>query len=93
MSPSTLHPFISDLVRSVLYKQGKTHCCFSPAYVVRAKAQQTSDLNTDGEKFKPKIRNIFNKTVIVDFLVNDLSFYMECERSGVVQQRALYTCN
>ncbi|ROL40654.1 Regulator of G-protein signaling protein-like [Anabarilius grahami] len=53
---------------------------FSEPCVVRAKAQQTSDLNTDGEKFKPKIRSIFNKTVIVDFLVNDLSFYMECER-------------
>ncbi|XP_051753293.1 regulator of G-protein signaling protein-like [Ctenopharyngodon idella] len=53
---------------------------FSEPCVVRAKAQQTSDLNTDGEKFKPKIRYIFNKTVIVDFLVNDLSFYMECER-------------
>ncbi|XP_048056105.1 regulator of G-protein signaling protein-like isoform X2 [Megalobrama amblycephala] len=53
---------------------------FSEPYVVRAKAQQTSDLNTDGEKFKPKIRSIFNKAVIVDFLVNDLSFYMECER-------------
>ncbi|KAK7154761.1 hypothetical protein R3I93_009651 [Phoxinus phoxinus] len=53
---------------------------FSEPCVVRVKAQQTSDVNTDGEKFRPKIRSIFNKTVIVDFLVNDLSFYMECER-------------
>ncbi|XP_067314709.1 regulator of G-protein signaling protein-like [Pseudorasbora parva] len=53
---------------------------FSDPCVVRHKAQQTSDFNTDGEKFKPKIRNIFNKAVIVDFLVNDLSFYIECER-------------
>lgn len=75
--------YAPDVDRSVLWNQGKTRVRFSPACVVRVKAQQTSDVNTDGEKFRPKIRSIFNKTVIVDFLVNDLSFYMECERSGV----------
>ncbi len=59
-------------------------CCFSPACTVRSKAQQSSDISSDGEKFKPKIRSIISKTVIVDFLVNDLCFYMECERSGTL---------
>ncbi|KAF4111822.1 hypothetical protein G5714_006617 [Onychostoma macrolepis] len=53
---------------------------FSQPCAVRSKAQQSSDISSDGEKFKPKMRSIINKAVIVDFLVNDLSFYMECER-------------
>uniref|UniRef100_A0A8C1QRP3 RGS domain-containing protein n=1 Tax=Cyprinus carpio TaxID=7962 RepID=A0A8C1QRP3_CYPCA len=53
---------------------------FSQPCAVRSKALQSSDICSDGEKFKPKMRSIINKTVIADFLVNDLSFYMECER-------------
>lgn len=75
----------------LVLKSRKSWCCFSPACAVRSKAQQSSDISSDGEKFKPKMRSIINKTVIVDFLVNDLCFYMECERSGTVLQRVLYT--
>ncbi|KAK2888785.1 hypothetical protein Q8A67_014160 [Cirrhinus molitorella] len=53
---------------------------FSQPCTVRSKAQQSSDIGGDAEKFKPKIRTIINKTVTVELLVNDLSFYMECER-------------
>ncbi|XP_043097534.1 regulator of G-protein signaling protein-like [Puntigrus tetrazona] len=56
------------------YKHFSQPCC------VRSKAQQSSDISSDGEKFKPKMRSVKNKMVVADFLVNDLSFYMECER-------------
>ncbi|XP_073809615.1 regulator of G-protein signaling protein-like isoform X8 [Danio rerio] len=53
---------------------------YSTPYVVRSKANHSSELSTDGEKYKPKIRCIMDKLVTVDFLVNDLCFYLECER-------------
>ncbi|XP_051985862.1 regulator of G-protein signaling protein-like [Xyrauchen texanus] len=69
----------------------KSYEHFSEPCVASAKAQQTFDSTSDGETFKPKIRSIINKSIIVNFLGNDLSFYLECERLGIAHQRAIYT--
>ncbi|XP_051561875.1 regulator of G-protein signaling protein-like [Myxocyprinus asiaticus] len=58
----------------------KSYEHFSEPCVVSARAQQTFDSTNVGETFKPKIRSIINKKIIVNFLGNDLSFYLECER-------------
>ncbi|TRY58625.1 hypothetical protein DNTS_007624 [Danionella cerebrum] len=53
---------------------------FSTSHINRAKVSQGSEVYSNTEKFRLMVRSIRDKVVVVNFLANDLSFFLECER-------------